>query len=157
MPARILVVDAVATNRILLKVKLIAAKYRVLTADDGAMALAQLRIHRPDLAVLGSGAEGLIRHIRSDPAGLDVPIILISTGDGQATPGGLLRLGADAVLPPPVDSGDLVAIARQLLRRKQAITRISPEPALWGLSEQKPSSFKTRPNTEDLKDETLVP
>ena len=135
MPTRILVVDAVATNRILWKVKLRAAYHQIFTADDVATALGQLRLNRPDIVVLGAGGSDLIQSIRSDPAGLDVPIILLGEQASPMQPASLLRLGADEVLPPPVSETTLLAHIRHLLKRKQTLQLAVSEPTPWGLSE----------------------
>lgn len=142
MSSRILVVDAIATNRILLKVKLAAKDQQVITAENAVSALPLMRINRPDIAVLGSGGAEMIQTIRSDPAGLDIPIILIGEVDGKASNISLLRLGADSVLAPPVSEPALKQCVRQLLGRKRRLQAASPEKALWGLSENGQSDYQ---------------
>ena len=51
MAGRILIADSTATNRIILKVKLAAARYQALQAADGRSALALARSQRPDLLI----------------------------------------------------------------------------------------------------------
>jgi CheY-like chemotaxis protein len=52
MTGRILIVDDVATNRIVMKVKLVDACYTVDQADSGAAALRLVEETRPDLVIL---------------------------------------------------------------------------------------------------------
>ena len=52
MAGKILIVDGVATNRIVLKVKLSGARYETIQAASGAEALALLPRERPDLILL---------------------------------------------------------------------------------------------------------
>jgi two-component system cell cycle response regulator len=138
MPATILIVDAIATNRILLKVKLNMAYHHVLAAESETDALANLRLYRPQIVVVGVGAEKLISAIRSDPAGLDVPIIAVGGDAAQTRTIGLLRLGTDEVLPTPVDEQTLLTHVRRLLRRRDQLhedARSRGQTALWGMSE----------------------
>ena len=141
MPATILIVDAIATNRILLKVKLNMAYHHVLAAETATDALANLRLYRPQIVVVGVGAGKLIPTIRSDPAGLDVPIIAVGSDALKARTIGLLRAGADEVLPTPVDEQTLLTHVRRLLRRRDQLhedVRYRGQTALWGMSESSP-------------------
>ena len=52
MVGKILIVDDVATNRIVMKVKLTAAGYLPILAADGASSLAMAHHHHPDLILL---------------------------------------------------------------------------------------------------------
>ena len=83
MVGKILIVDDVATNRIVFKVKLGAACYRPLMAADGASCLRLAREERPDLVLLDlmlpdmPGIE-VLRALRADPVTADVPVVVIS-------------------------------------------------------------------------------
>ncbi|WP_444668304.1 response regulator [Cereibacter changlensis] len=82
--------DDVATNRIVLKVKLGAACYRPMLAADGAGRLAIARAEAPDLILLDiklpdmSGIE-VLRHLRDDPTTRDIPVIMISAMSDPAS------------------------------------------------------------------------
>ena len=83
MPGRILVADDVATNRIVMKVKLAEACYEVLQAGDGRQAIDIARAERPDLILLDMMMPGLdgieaCRRLRADPATADIPIIVVT-------------------------------------------------------------------------------
>jgi two-component system cell cycle response regulator len=123
MTGRILVVDDVATNRIVMKVKLAAACYAVDQADCGAAALASARANLPDLILLDvvmpdmSGLD-VCRRLKADPATADIPIILITAlSDRRAKMSGL-EAGADDFLTKPVDEVTLLARVRSLLRAR---------------------------------------
>ena len=147
MPARILVIDPVATNRILLKVKLSVAYHQVIGAADLAEALAQLRLSHPDIVVVGSDSTQVIRAIRIDPAGIDIPIIAVGQSGTNQLPSGLLRAGADEVLESPVREKSLLIHIRRLLRRKDRLHQSTDghqNAALWGLSEPLQKAFQAR-------------
>jgi two-component system cell cycle response regulator len=123
MTGRILVVDDVATNRIVMKVKLAAACYAVDQADCGAAALGAARRSQPDLILLDvvmpdmSGLD-VCRQLKADPETADIPIILITAlSDREAKMSGL-EAGADDFLTKPVDEVTLLARVRSLLRAR---------------------------------------
>ncbi len=121
MTGRILVVDDVATNRIVMKVKLAAACYSVLQADCGAAALRIAKSEQPDLILLDvlmpdmSGV-AVCEKLKSDPATADIPVILITALADQDSKMQGLQRGADDYLTKPVDEVTLLARVRSLLR-----------------------------------------
>ena len=52
MSGRVLVVDDVATNRLLLRAKLSSAYYDVVVAENGTQALEMARSEQPDMVML---------------------------------------------------------------------------------------------------------
>ena len=116
MTGTILIADALATNRITLKVKLEAACYRVVTADCVGRAVADARALRPDLILSevglpGGGAETLCRQLRT--AGQEaLPVIVLGDAGARLS---ALRAGASEVLDKPADELFLLARIRQLL------------------------------------------
>jgi len=121
MTGRILVVDDVATNRIVMKVKLSAACYTVLQADCGQAALRLAKSEQPDLILLDvmmpdmSGVS-VCEQLKADPETADIPVILVTAlADRDSKMAGLLR-GADDFLSKPVDEVTLLARVRSLLR-----------------------------------------
>lgn len=129
MSGKILIVDDVATNRIVYKVKLGAACYDPLLASDGATCLALARQEQPDLILLDlvlpdmSGPE-VLRRLRCDPATSAIPIVVFSSDDDPATRLEALAAGADDFLTKSVDDQTLLARLRNLLRAREALAEL---------------------------------
>lgn len=124
MGRRILIVDDIATNRIVLKVKLAAACYDTAQAATGAEALRRATADRPDLILLDLGLpdmDGLdvLRRLRRDPGTRAIPVIVISARSGAEARISALDAGADEILPKPVDDPVLLARVRSLLRARE--------------------------------------
>ena len=121
MSGRILIVDDVATNRIVLKVKLATAHYETIQAAGGAEALALAREMRPDLVLLDvelpdmDGTEVCAR-LKAGPATGDIPVVMITAFRDPDRRLAALRAGAAEVLWKPVDELMLLARIRSLLR-----------------------------------------
>lgn len=85
MTARILIVDGVATNRILMRVKLSSAYYDVIQAENGQDALDALKWQKPDLIITAAqlpdmSGRDLCMAMRKDPAEIEIPIVLLYDG-----------------------------------------------------------------------------
>ncbi len=126
MAGRILVVDDVATNRIVMKVKLAAACYAVDQAENGAEALRAARETKPDLILLDimmpdmSGVD-VCRALKADPNTVNIPVVLITAlSDHDAKMDGL-EAGADDFLTKPVEEVTLLARVRSLLRARDTV------------------------------------
>jgi two-component system alkaline phosphatase synthesis response regulator PhoP len=120
----ILVVDDEKRLVQLVRDYLEAAGFRVVTAHDGKMALAQFRYERPDLVVLDlnlPGMDGLdvARAIRQSNQGLprNTPIIMLTARIEETDRIVGLELGADDYVPKPFSPRELVARVRAVLRR----------------------------------------
>jgi two-component system cell cycle response regulator len=129
MTGRILIVDDVATNRIVMKVKLAQACYSVEQADSGAVALRTARENRPDLIILDvlmpdmSGLE-VCRRIKADPETADIPVLLVTTLSDRASKMAGLEAGADDFLTKPVDEVTLLARVRSLIRARDTVREL---------------------------------
>ncbi|MFQ6548697.1 diguanylate cyclase [Aestuariibius sp. 2305UL40-4] len=125
MSGKILVVDDIATNRIVLKVKLTASLYDIIPCLDMAEAKRALKSQRPDLIVVNLDlpeGEGLTlcQLVRSNPAMAEIPIVgIVDPGPCQRKLDAL-RLGVDEVLERPVEEALLLARIRSLLRARDA-------------------------------------
>jgi len=83
MAGRILIADDVATNRIVLKVKLMAACYEVLQASGGAEAIECARTDAPDLILLDllmpdMDGVAVCKQLKEDPLTAHIPIIMVT-------------------------------------------------------------------------------
>jgi two-component system alkaline phosphatase synthesis response regulator PhoP len=99
------------------------AGFAVITAGDGATALALVRARRPDALVLDLGlprVDGLdvIRAIRRDSR---VPILILSARGDETDRVAGLELGADDYVVKPFSPRELVARVRAVLRRTEAV------------------------------------
>ena len=125
MSGKILVVDDIATNRIVLKVKLTASLYDIIPCLNVAEAKRVLKSQRPDLIVVNLDLrerEGLTlcQFVRGNPAMADIPIVGIVERGPCERKIDALRLGVDEVLERPVEETLLLARIRSLLRARDA-------------------------------------
>jgi two-component system cell cycle response regulator len=130
MTGRVLVVDDVSTNRIVLKVKLADACYEVLQAANGLTGLEIARRELPDVILLDldlpdiSGIE-VCRRLRADPATRTIPIVMVTALDDAVARCAALAAGADDFLSKPLDDQVLLARLRSLLRAREAEAELS--------------------------------
>lgn len=129
MAGRILVVDDVATNRIVMKVKLTAACYTVEQAENGTEALKAARNSKPDLILLDlmmpdmSGLD-VCRALKKDPETADIPVVLITALTDRSAKMDGLEAGADDFLTKPVEEVTLLARVRSLLRASDSVKEL---------------------------------
>ena len=125
MTGSILIVDSVATNRIVMKVKLVAAQYQVLTAATCADAKAILEQQKPDLLLINlsdpiEDSHAFCSSLRASPGQRDLAIVAIGVADTNRARFAALDAGVDDVLPRPISDALMFARIRGLLRRRNA-------------------------------------
>jgi two-component system cell cycle response regulator len=125
MSGTILIVDDLATNRIVLKVKLATTPYRVVQAGTAREALKLAVNDTPDLILAnaclgGQSAEPFLHALRRIEPLAHVPVILLQGEDDATERLALLLAGADEVLGRPVSERLLLARLRNLLRQRNA-------------------------------------
>ncbi|MBY6112845.1 diguanylate cyclase [Mameliella alba] len=125
MTGRILIVDSVPTNRIILRVKLSAAYYEVIQADCGATALSMLRKVSPDLVITATElpdmtGRALCAAINEMPLSIRIPVVVLHGEDDPGERLASLAAGADDVLTRPIDDLVMLARLRSLLRARDA-------------------------------------
>jgi len=117
---RILVVDDLPDNYILLQTLLESEGYQVEVVDSGQAALESVASHPPDLVLLDvmmpemNGFE-VIRRIRQNREIPFIPILLV-TGYSEPTPADGFDVGADGFIRKPIDFDDLRNRIRAILQ-----------------------------------------
>jgi len=136
MAGKIMIVDDVATNRIVLKVKLASAAYETVQAANGTDALRIARQARPDLILLDvqlpdiDGIE-VCKRLKADPATRAIPVVMITAfRDPDARLRGL-RAGAEEFLTKPLDEHLLLARLRSLLRARETEEVLKLRDTTW--------------------------
>lgn len=123
MSGRILIVDAVPTNRIVLRVKMLAAQFAVEACASSAEARAIIANQCPDLILVNLSDPTEDRHgfctaLRADPNTSTIAIIAVGTADTSRARFAALDAGADDVLARPINDALLLARIRSLLRAR---------------------------------------
>src|SRR5437773_125989 len=122
--ATILVVDDIAANARLLQRLLTRDGHRVLFAQDGEEALERVRHDHPDLVLMDvimptlDGFE-TCRRLKSNAETRLVPVVLVTALQGSHERVRGLEVGADDFLSRPVNTAELTARVRSLLRIKR--------------------------------------
>lgn len=123
MSGRVLIVDDVATNRILFRARLAAAFYEPILAADGAACLTAAVDQRPDLILLDlvlpdiPGHE-VLRRLRADPRTAAIPVIVLTATQDAGERLAAFSAGADDVIVKPAADQVLLARVRNLLRAR---------------------------------------
>ncbi len=128
MAQTILVVDDEPQIVKVLRGYLEQAGFRVVTANDGQLALAQYKHEKPDLVLLDlhlPGMDGLdvARRLR---ASSNIPIIMVTARVEETDRLIGLELGADDYVAKPFSPREVVARVRAVLRRAEAPS-VTPE------------------------------
>ncbi len=129
MSGRILLVDSIATNRIVLRVKLLAAHYAVTPCATLDEARAAMAVERPDLIVIDLSGPAIPAYdfcsaIKADPDTSALPIIATGSFPTPSARIAALRAGADDVLEKPLNDALLQARIRSLLRARDATSEL---------------------------------
>ncbi|MGA1179746.1 MAG: diguanylate cyclase [Marivivens sp.] len=123
MSGRVMIVDPVSTNRIVLKVKLLAARYEVVPCVDFAEALGRLDDEKPDLILveasqLAAGFADFCNELRRGHRQLEIPVLGLGQFADSSARLAALAAGADDILPKPFCDALLLAMIRGLLRSR---------------------------------------
>ncbi|WP_306153087.1 diguanylate cyclase domain-containing protein [Roseovarius sp. MMSF_3281] len=122
MPRNVLIVDELATNRIVLKVKLSGARYGVLQAASLSEARKLIARDAPDLILASADLAGrssarIVQALRGPASAPEPPIVLVFSQDDPDGRLDALRAGANDVMTKPLDDSHFLARLRSLLRQ----------------------------------------
>lgn len=137
MSGRILIVDDLASNRIILKVKLNAACHETIQAASGTAALELAKREQPTLILLDmvlpdlSGIE-VCRRLRVDPETQHIPVVIITASTDRDTRLRALEAGADEFLTKPLNEVILMARIRSLMRARETDHELRLRSETWG-------------------------
>jgi two-component system, cell cycle response regulator len=141
MNGQILIVDDVATNRVVYRARLAAAFYEPLLASDGAGCLSIAQDVQPDLILLDlnlpdiPGTE-VLKRLRAAPRTRNIPVIVLTAARDCQARLAAFSAGADDVLTKPASEATLLARVRNLLRaRGSADFPVAEELVASGLAE----------------------
>src|SRR3954468_1360417 len=154
MSARVLLVDDVLPNVKLLAAKLTREYFDVITAFNGPEALERIKKEAPDIILLDvmmPGMDGfeVCARIRSDPATMHIPIVMITALSDAADRVRGLEAGADDFLTKPVNDIALFARVRSLVRLKMMMDE-------WRLRESTSGQFGILDQAMTVKNETAA-
>lgn len=116
---KILIVDDVMSNVLLLKVLLTNEKFAIATASNGRQALEQVEKENPDLVLLDvmmpdmSGFE-VAQHLKSNPNTADIPIIFLTALNSTADIVKGFQVGANDFISKPFNKEELIIRVTQI-------------------------------------------
>jgi putative two-component system response regulator len=141
MAERILIVDDELAARTALGVLLRREGYEVYEASDGASALAACASFRPDLVLLdilmpGMSGFEVCRRIKATPETRLTPVVLITGLSATEDRIQGINAGAEDFLSKPIDTNELMARVRSLVRLKLFTDELEhAESVLFSLAE----------------------
>ena len=124
---KILIVDDVMSNVLLLKVLLTNEKFNIVTASNGNQALDQVKKENPDLILLDvmmpdmNGFQ-VLQEIRKKN---NVPVLMLTAKSDEEDKVSGLRLGADDYLTKPFGINELMARVNSLIRRYTTLNPVA--------------------------------
>lgn len=110
---KVLIVDDVISNVLLLKVLLTNEKFKIVTANNGRQALEQVETEKPDLVLLDvmmpdiSGFE-VAQQMKSNPEMTDIPIIFLTALNSTADIVKGFQVGGNDFISKPFNKEELI-------------------------------------------------
>ena len=132
---KILIVDDVVSNVLLLKILLTNEKFKVCTASNGNMCIEQAKKEKPDLILLDvmmpdlNGFDAAVI-LKKDPETLDIPIIFLTALNNPSDLVKGFQVGGNDFLTKPFNKEELVMRVMhqiQLVAAKRIIVRQNEE------------------------------
>ena len=117
---KILVIEDIEENAILLEKVLTSRHYEVLWAENGESGLDMASAHFPDLILLDLGlpdidGQTLVRYLRNVPELKDIPIIVVTAWPEQTAKMMVDAYGCDGYIGKPIDIHHLLKIVQENL------------------------------------------
>jgi type II secretory ATPase GspE/PulE/Tfp pilus assembly ATPase PilB-like protein/ActR/RegA family two-component response regulator len=128
--AKVLLVDDEDQLRRVMRDLLERDGYSVTEARDGVEALDQIDRHAPDIIVLdlslpGLDGYGVLAHLRSRPATVDIPVVVLTAQGDEDNEVRVFEMGADDFLSKPFRARALSARLQAVLSRSNRGNRTS--------------------------------
>ena len=117
---KVLIVDDVISNVLLLKVLLNNEKFQIVTASNGTEALAQVKKEKPDLVLLDvmmpdiSGFD-VAKQMKADPEMSDIPIIFLTALNSTADIVKGFQVGGNDFISKPFNKEELIIRVTHLI------------------------------------------
>jgi two-component system, cell cycle response regulator len=148
MPETVLLIDDVATHRIVTKVRLSAAHYNVLTAVSAVEGLERAKAERPALVLCDASLPDMepgefCRRLRATDGMADAGLIIMTSEGAAFQRAEALAAGADEILTRPTDELNLMALARSLIRRQRKASDLERKAARAGMVPEAPGAFSS--------------
>jgi PAS domain S-box-containing protein len=130
-PKRLLIVDDRAENRSVLVNLLQPLGFQVETAEQGAQALAKIKVSRPDAVLTDlvmpvlDGFE-MVRQLRQSPDFVDLPVLAVSASVFEQDQAQSLAAGCNVFLPKPIQADVLLKELQKQLKLTWIYETISP-------------------------------
>ena len=116
---KVLIVDDVISNVLLLKVLLNNEKFQIVTAGNGTEALAQVKKEKPDLVLLDvmmpdiSGFD-VAKQMKADPEMSDIPIIFLTALNSTADIVKGFQVGGNDFISKPFNKEVIIRVTHQI-------------------------------------------
>jgi type IV pilus assembly protein PilB len=119
-PDTILVVDDSRTIRDMSRFVLESEGYRVVQAEDGREGLETVFKEMPDLVLTdmempNMNGDELVQKVKKDPGMASIPVVVLTSREGEETEAGVLAHGADDFINKPIEPMTLTARVKKIL------------------------------------------
>jgi len=119
-PETVLVVDDSRTIRDMSRFVLESEGYRVLQAEDGREGFELVCKEAPDLVLTdmqmpNMNGDELIQKLKNEPSTQNIPVVVLTSQEGEETEAGLLAHGADDFINKPIEPMTLSARVKKTL------------------------------------------
>lgn len=129
---RVLVVDDLEANRLLLKDLLEVRGHEVLEAGDGAEALELVTSRAPEVVLLDVQMPGIdgfevCRRLKASSETAAIPVLLVTALSDRERRLEGIRAGASDFITKPIDSADLMLRVRNALQMRRLFTEVQTQ------------------------------